>query len=187
MFKQIEALHKLFLQLSKRERLVLYVAVAFVSISLLDRMLIYPVYSKIDSLNKEINQKEVGISRNLRILEQKERIILEAKNYAPFFIEPKSEEEEMTIFLKQIESISNKSSLYIVDMKPAGSKEEKNNIKRFTVNLSCEGQMEQVMDFMYNIENSSELLVIDRYQLNPKSKESMVIQCNMAISKLIIS
>ncbi len=187
MFKQIEVLRKFFSQLSKRERLVLYVAVIFVSISLLDRLLIYPVYSKIDSLNKEINQKETGISRHLRILEQKERILSEAKNYAPFLRKPKSEEEEMTVFLKEIESISNKSSLYIIDMKPAGSKEEKNNIKRFTVNLSCEGQMEQIMDFMYNIENSDELLMIERYQLNPKSKESMVIQCNRARSKLIIS
>lgn len=186
MFKKIEVVRKFFSQLSKRERAVLYIAVIFVSISLLDRLFVYPVYSRIDSLNREIKEKETGISRDLRILEQKERIIGEAKNFAPFFIKSQSEEEETVVFMKEIESISSKSSLYIIDMKPAGSKTEKSSIKRFTVNLSCEGQMEQIMDFMYNIENSNELLVIERYQLNPKSKESMLIQCNLAISKLIM-
>ena len=46
--------------------------------------------------------------------------------------------------------------------------------------------MEQLVDFMYNIENSDKLLMIEKYQISPKSKESSVAKCAMSISKIVI-
>jgi Tfp pilus assembly protein PilO len=71
-------------------------------------------------------------------------------------------------------------------MKPSGLKEEKDNTKKYLVSLSCEGQMEQIMDFMYNVENSRKFLTIEKYQISPKTKESSVINCTMTISKIVI-
>ncbi|PIQ86101.1 MAG: hypothetical protein COV73_05065 [Candidatus Omnitrophica bacterium CG11_big_fil_rev_8_21_14_0_20_43_6] len=39
------------------------------------------------------------------------------------------------------------------------------------INLNCEAQMEQLVNFMYNMENSSSLLSIEKYQLAPKAKD----------------
>ena len=55
-------------RLSKRERLVMYCAVIFVSITLLDRLLVYPISFKIKSLNEEING---GLVRQIFNLFQK--------------------------------------------------------------------------------------------------------------------
>ena len=114
------------------------------------------------------------------------RIEAEAKKYASFASKVEAEEEAMTAFLKEIEELANKSSLYVVDMKPQGVKEDKNKSIKYMITLSCEGQMEQVMNFMYNVENSSSLLTVERYQLGPKTRESSIAQSSMSISKIAV-
>ena len=181
-----QVVYKFLAQLSKREKTVLYVTVFFVGLMLLDRMVVYPIYSKVKQLNAEIKQKESGISKYLRILSQKDRIMNERKKYTAYLDVRQSQEQATTSILKEIENMANKSMLYIVDMKPAGVRENPDHTKRYLINLSCEGEMDQIMDFMYNVENSSGLLMIDRYQLSPKSKESRVAACSMIISKIIM-
>nr|MBP7217054.1 hypothetical protein [Candidatus Omnitrophota bacterium] len=95
-------------------------------------------------------------------------------------------EEVLTVFLKEIEELANRSSLYVVDMKPQGVKEEKDGTRRYFITLNCEGQMEQIMDFMYNVENSKSLFTIEKYQVGPKSRESSIAQSSLTISKIAI-
>ena len=183
---KLQNIGKFLTKLSKRERAVFYSAVFVVLLLLLDRSIIYPVYSKIKSLNTQIKDKEIGIVKDMRILAQKERIEAEAKKYASYASQTEAEEEAMTAFLKEIEELANKSSLYVVDMKPQGVKEEKNKSIKYMITLSCEGQMEQVMNFMYNVENSNSLLTVERYQMGPKTRESSIAQSSMSISKIAV-
>lgn len=181
-----QAVYKFLAKLSKKEKTVLYITVFFVALMFLDRLVIYPIYSKVRQLNAEIRQKESGINKYLRILAQKERILNERKKYAAYLDSRQSEEQDMTSILKEIENLANKGSLYVVDMKPGGVRENSDQTRRYLVNLSCEGEMEQIADFMYNVENSNVLLMIERYQISPKSKESRVAACTMTISKIIM-
>ena len=180
---KIQALHTFLSNLSKKERITLYAAIFIVSLVLLDRLIIHPIYSKIESLDKEIREKESAIKKNIRIVSQKDRILTESAKYSSFLSASESEEEEVTSILKEIETIANKNSVYLFDMKPASSKKTGGS-KRYTVNLNCEAQMEQLTEFMYNIENSNKLLTIEKYEISPKSKESSIAKCSMSISKI---
>ena len=153
---------------------------------LFNLLIILPVYSRVSSLNAAIRKKEKAIARDLGILAQKKKIESEAKKYEAFMGKSLTDEEEVTLLLKEIENTASKAALYIVEMKPAGSREERNKLKKFVVNLACEGQMEQIMGFMYNIENSTMLLTVEKFQLTPKSKESSIAQCTMTISKVVM-
>ncbi len=184
---KIESYYKIFSRLSKRDKTILYVVSFFIIIILFERIFIHPIYSRFRSLNKEIKEKESSIAKGLRILAQKDKIQNEINKYSSYVNSYRSEEEAITSLLKEIENLANKGSLYIVDMKPQGVKEDKEKTKKYVVTLTCEGQMEQVMDFMYNVENSQILLVIEKYQINPKTKESSIAQCVMTISRTAIS
>jgi Tfp pilus assembly protein PilO len=177
---KIQAFYAFLGRLSKREKAIFYSAAFFVSLVALDRLAISPVIAKIKSLDNEIQEKETAIKKNLRIVSQKDRIQDEASRYSSFLGGMKSEEEEMTSLLKEIETLANKGGVYLIDMKPAGLKDN-----RYAVNVSCEGQMEQLVSFMYNIENSAKLLMIDKYQITPKSRESSVAKASLLVSKLI--
>ena len=172
-------------KLSKKEKIVFYIAIFVVSLLILDRAIISPIFSKIRSLNKEIQDKQTTIKKNLRILSQKDRILQESSKYSSFLGQTKlGDDEQVTLVLKELESLANKSSVYLVDMKPAGIKESGSS-KRIMVNLNCEAQMEQLVDFMYNMENSESLISIEKYQITPKAKESSVAKCSISVYKVV--
>jgi len=183
--KQLQALQTVLSHLSKREKVILYAVISIVSLAVLDRLIIYPISFKIKSLEDEIKDKESRIKTDLHILSQKDRILADSSKYGSFLASSKSEEEETTSLLKEIEDMANKSAIYLVDMKPAGLKNI-GRAKKFMVGLNCEAQMEQLVDFMYNVENSNKLLTIEKYDISPKSRESSVAKCNIAISKIVM-
>ncbi|MBI3602535.1 MAG: hypothetical protein HY209_06575 [Candidatus Omnitrophica bacterium] len=171
--------------LSKRERLGLNLAVFFVALILLDRGIINPIASKMRSLNKEIQEEMADIKKDMRLVAQKDNIRLEAGKYDSYVVSSKSEEEEITFVLKEIEGLANKSSVYLIDMKPGGLKKTA-SAKKYFINLNLEAQMEQLTEFMYGVESSSRFLIIEKYQIEPKSKDSSVAKCSMTISKIML-
>ncbi len=170
-------------KLSKRESSVLYVTVVVVSLVVVDRMIVSPVFGKLNFLNNEIREKEASIKKNMRILGQKDKIIAEGERYSSVLSRNKTEEEEATSMMKEVEGLANTSSVYLIDMKP-GSVKKVGQSKQYIINLGCEAQMQQLAEFMYGIENSKELLTIEKYQIGPKSKDSSVARCTMTISKI---
>jgi hypothetical protein len=171
--------------LSKKEKIIFYFTVFIISLLLLDRAIIFPVFSKIKSLNKEIQDEQADIKKNLRILAQKDRILTESSKYSSFLGDSQvSDDEQVTLVLKELESLASKSSVYLVDMKPGGIRESGSS-KKILINLNCEAQMEQLVDFMYNMENSNSLISIEKYQLTPKTKESSVAKCSISVYKVV--
>jgi Tfp pilus assembly protein PilO len=183
--KKIKSLSGIISRMNKKEKRIVYIAGFLLAILFLERLIIYPIYYRIKSFNKEIKDTELEIKKNLHIIAQKDKISKEKDAYASFLSRAKSEEEEISSILKEIEELANKSSIYLEDMKPAGTKIIDSN-KKYMINLNCEAQMEQLIDFMYNIENSSKLFAIEKYEINPKARDSSVAKCSMSISKISI-
>jgi Tfp pilus assembly protein PilO len=171
-------------RLSHSEKIIFYVAAAIVSLTLIDRLLLAPVSQRIDNQAAEIENKEAGIERMSFILAQKDRIVAETAKYVKFLSKAKESDEEATTILKEIESIANNNSMYVVDLKPIGFRDS-NEIKKYVVSITCEGQMENVFSFMYNIESSPLLLRIERCEIVPKSRESSIASLTLMISKII--
>lgn len=171
-------------RLSKRETIIFYVAAAVISLTVADRLLLSPVAQKIESQATEIKNKEAGIERMSFILAQKDRIVSESAKYIKFLTKAKDSEEEATTILKEIEAIANNNSMYIVDLKPLGFRDAE-KMKKYMVSITCEGQMESVFSFLYNIETSPQLLRVERCEIVPKSKESSIASLNLLVSKII--
>jgi len=171
-------------RLTKREKIVFYAATAAVSLTLADRLLLAPVTRKIEMQTIETQNKESDIKRMSFILAQKDRIVAESAKYITFLTKAKNSDEEATTILKEIEAIANNNSMYIVDLKPMGFRDAV-QMKKYVISITCEGQMENVFGFMYNIESSPQLLRIERCEIVPKSKESSIASCGLVISKII--
>lgn len=182
MFKQ-QVLFNFIKGLSPREKKIFYTALFMLLVLSIDRLAISPITNRLDALNKEIHQKQSAINRYLLILAQKERIKQQVNKLNVFLESLKASTDETTSLLKEIERIANKSAVYLVDMKPAGLRQEV-TFKKYLINLSCEAQMPQLVEFMYNIESSHRLLTIEKYQITPKSKEGGVASCTMTVAKI---
>ena len=183
--KKIRSLSAIVARLSKRERIIFFCAVFILSLTLLDRLVIHPIFYKIRSLDKEIEEMKTGIKKNLHILAHKERILADRSKYSSFAGGTESGEEKATSVLKEIENLADKAAIYLIDMKPAGIKETDAS-RKFSIDLNCEAQMEQLVDFMHSVESSDTLLTIEKYQISPKSKDLSVARCKVTISTILI-
>lgn len=185
MLKGLSSYYAFIGRLSKREKVIFYGALLFVLLTMVDRLIVSPIFLKLKSLDTQIIEMNRTIQTNIGLLARKEKIIAETKKYAELLSAVESKEELVTFLLKEIEGLANKSGVYIIDIKPAGSKES-GDIREYMISLNCEAQMEQLIEFMYSVENSSQLLSIDKYQMSPKAKESSLARCSMAISKITL-
>jgi nitrate/nitrite-specific signal transduction histidine kinase len=181
----IGSLQAFFSRLSKKERSILYVASAIVFLMVMDRLVVGPIFSKMAELSREIEDKEAGIKRSMHMLAHKDRILAAAVRYKTFIHSSRSEEEEMTALLKEIETLASDHSIYLIDMKPGGLQDVAGT-KKYLLNLNCEAQLEQLISFMYDVEISQKLLTIVKYKIGPKAKDSSVARCSMSISKVVI-
>lgn len=183
----MQTLSSILARISKREKIILYAAVSVISLSILDWLVINPVLNKLETLNKGIEEKEAGIRRNLHILAYKDKIIAESAKYGAFLDNYETGEEEVTSILKEVERLANEGSLYISDMAPRRGAGKVGESIEYSITLTCEATMEEIIKFMHDIENSRRLLTIRRYELGPKSRDSSKAQCSMTISKMVMS
>ena len=149
----------------------------------LDRTVISPIFTQIEALNKETRQEEVAIKKNLRLLAQKDNILAQSSKFESYLNSSLSQDEEVTAMLKEIEDLANKNSVYLIDLKP-GDIKQSGATRKYMINLSLEAQMDQLAVFMYGVESSDRLFTIEKYQIEPKSRESSVARCTMVISRV---
>lgn len=171
-------------RLNSREKLVFYGAVLFIILAFVDRLVVGPVFSKMRSLDEHIRQETELYKKNARIVAEKDKVAAVKKQLSGYSRKAGTQEEEVAYLLGEVEKLARKTSLYIADMKPLGMQEDSVS-RKYSVDLNCEAQMEQIMNFMYEIENSSMLFFVESFNITPKSKDSSVAKCNMRIANVI--
>jgi len=170
-----------------REKMIFYCALFFILLVFLDRLVLNPIILKINSLNTEIQKQETTIRKNLRIIQQKERIKEEENKYTSFYPsrQRQSEEEEISALLKEIENMAKVYSLRIIGLKPVNT-DAASSSGEYLINLNCEAKITDFINFMYNIEYSKDILSIKKFNIAPQSPESEIAKYNITISKIII-
>lgn len=175
-------------RLSKRERSILYTTVALVAAGLLNQIFLSPILSKMRQRDQEIKLQEEKIKKSFMILSREKQISNERSKYFSVSGNLESEEEAMTTFLKDIENLAKESSVYLIDIKPMGGKEnEKGSSNKYFLELNFEAKMDQVLNFFQGLTQSEQLIKIERYQIRPKTEGSSTVTCGLSISKLIVA
>lgn len=170
---------QMFNRLSKREKAIFYVSVGFVSLVFLDQALIRPIFYTLRSLDQQVVDLEKNIKKSVRLLGQKDRMLEEAKYYESFSAQIKSPEDGTLTLLKTIQEVANEASVNLLYVKPATSASDEGFYK---ANFECEGQINQIINFFYALENSKLLLRIEKYAIQPSSQGSSVLKCVATVS-----
>jgi len=170
---------------SSTEKKIFWVAMLLIGLLSVDQFIMLPVLKTLTSLQTNLRDQESSIKKSMAVLLYKDRIIAESREYSAYLVEAKDPEEEMVGFLKEVEVAAEKSGVSLVYIKPANVKDEKGSKKYYAV-LECEALMEQVATFFHTIESSVKLLKIEKYQIQPKSKDSSIARCSVTIYKTIL-
>jgi len=172
-------------KLSKKEKALLSIAALVVFVLLLDRVIFRPILNKLKDLDTEIQNQKNTIKENLHITGQKDKTDKDIERYSSYIGKGQSSEKEMASLLQEIENLAAKFSISLIDIKPGGLEDEE-IIKKYRVDLNCEARMEQIINFIYEVETFSALLVVEKFDIRPKTKNSDILKFTMSIYKVII-
>lgn len=172
-------------RISKRERMVLYLGAAFLFLFFLDRFIFNPINQKIAQLNQEINLSQKRLAASLRNIQQKDAVIAQYDKYKAYVKSAGSDEEETAKVLGEIENVARKSSVYLMDIKPQAPKQTE-FYKKYSAEIEVEGKMDSIINFLYNLNSSQQLLRTEKLSLNPKEKDSQIIKALVLVSKFLV-
>jgi Tfp pilus assembly protein PilO len=170
---------------SKKEKMIFYAACFIVILAVFDRFIFDSISSRIGAIEDEIRASELLLRKDLRITAQQERILKLQSDFSNYSVQAKSQEEEISGILREIETLATKSSVALIEVKPSGATDEKIS-KKYSITLTCEGNITQLANFFYAVENSTVLFTIDTYSLTSRDKERGIIRCSMTISKVVV-
>jgi len=171
---------------SKGEKRILFATFLVLGFAFVDRVIILPIMTSLSSLSQSIQEQEMAIKKSMSVLLHKDGILAESREYMAYSVEAKNPEEEMVGLLREVESVAEKSGVSLIFVKPGQVKDEQ-GIKKYYSNLECEAPMEQVVTFFHEVESSTKLLKIEKYQIQPKSKDSSIARCTVSVYKTVLS
>lgn len=174
-----------FNRFSSRERWLFYLAIIFIVgiVSLI--VVVEPIWTEWQELNKEIYTEERQLLKNLKILAQKEQISKLYDKYAKNIRMKGSVEEETAVILREIENIARTSKTYITDIKPHKVK-DMDFYKEYYVELEAEGNIASLAKFIYDLQTSKQILKVRHLRLNAKAGRGDVLKGYMIVTKVLI-
>lgn len=171
--------------LSRRERGILYLAIIVIIGVLSYITVIEPLWKRWQDLNNSISSKEIKLLKNLKILAQRDIIARLYDKYAENIRMKGSVEEETAVILREIENIARTSNIYITDIKPQKVKDME-FYKEYYVELESEGDISGLARFIYELQNSKQILKVKYLRLNPKGEAADVLKGYMVVTKILI-
>jgi type II secretory pathway component PulM len=175
----------LFSGLSNRERAFAYATVAVVFIVSMERLVYYPIVSRLNELEQEILVTETHLRRNVRELAAGEAVRAAYAAYTPSASKAGSEDEEVARLLNEIEGLARKAGLSLGNMKPkpAGRIDVG---KLYPVEVELESSMAPLMKFLHSLHGSKYLLRVQQLHLVPKGGRSAEVKVYLVINETVI-
>ncbi|MDD5421842.1 MAG: hypothetical protein PHT32_00255 [Candidatus Omnitrophica bacterium] len=173
--------------LSPKERKILYVTLGVVSLALFDRLLIAPIVRESRSVEEAINANIGEIKKSTLILRYKDKIIRDNDDYGIFYTTDGLSQEQLTAsFLSEIEEFAKASTIALTNINPVVT-EEKAGYVQYSIVIECAGNMKNIVDFIYAIDNAKKPLRVVSYNIQPKDRNVYDVKCSMTITRAIIS
>jgi len=165
---------ELFSRLSKKQRTLLYGAGVIIFFASLDRLVYYPVVSRLRELDQEILLKENQLKKNLRNLAAREAVLKTSSAYAAYGLTAGSDEEKTAGLLNEIEGLARKSGLSLVNVKPKPATKI-NFGKQYPVEVEVETEMAPLVKFIHGLHSSKYLLRVKQLRLvHPEGRSNQV-------------
>lgn len=175
----------IFSGLSKRKRYIVYIFIIVILVVFFSNVIIRPVISRLDKLNKEIFIQEKKLARSARILSQGGFIADEYKKFTYGLKQDGSDEEEVAKLLSEIEKLAKKTSVFLANIKPRLT-EKKEHYRKYVITVEVESEITNLIDFFYQLEASPRLLRVEEFYLTPRKEGSNILKARITINEVLI-
>lgn len=181
----IKDIQSKFNRLSKREKFVSVACAAVFLILFMDLLVVRPLYESYLSLEVRTIEAEKRLEQNIINITMKEDIDKRFEEYRKFIKKPAPKGEEEALMLSEIEKTARTNDVLLVDIKPQDEKILE-FYKQYTVNVDVETEMKHLVQFLYQIETSSQMMRVVKAKLGLKERDSQIIKARLTIIKTVM-
>ena len=166
------------INLSKREKYIFTATIIFAATALLYNFLAEPCLKKWQFMNNEIEIKKARINKGLRLLQRKNSIIEEYNQYA-------KTTNNISKVLNYMEGLADSLGIKTSNIKP-GQAIEKGLCKEYVIDLQIEGQMENIIKFVSQLEKLPTLVTLKKFDFKLISQNPSIFKGTISLSKILL-
>lgn len=172
--------------LSAREKKILYAVIALAAVLIGYHGIWVPMTSKFSELDDEIFSMQMRLRKAKTLLRQQDDVIAMSKRYANLEkMDAGTDEEEIARLLNYIEQTARKDGVSLSDVKPQAVKSDKVT-KVYAVDLNAEGELSAIIEFVYELEHSEQLLKIEKVDMSSKEEKSAILRASLRVSRIVV-
>lgn len=167
---------------TKREQILTLATIAIVGSTVVYGFIIEPLARFNTRLNRQISTRKLKLERNYKLLNQTDLIEAEYARYKDFIKPLSSIEEEIATMLKAIEAIARKADIQITNIRPQPVK-DRMYYQEIAFELICEADITKLLQFMYDLQTSGNLLAVNRLTISAGAFGQDVLKAVIVIAK----
>ncbi|MBI1869993.1 MAG: hypothetical protein HYS07_02235 [Chlamydiae bacterium] len=171
-------------KLSIREKKLALFAGLIIVLMALYFMVLDPLFSKLRTLRGEIQKQSLIYAKYVKIFNSKDHIEHTYNQYVGIVKVEGSSQEEISRFLAEIEALSRKSDVRVVDMKPL-STQDNHSIKKVYLEIEFEAQQMGLGKFLFELKNSQAMIHVDSLKVNAGAR-SEGLKCHLVLSRIVV-
>jgi Tfp pilus assembly protein PilO len=175
----------IFSQFSQRERLLFTVTVSIIVSAILVNFIVSPLNKKWRRLNSEILALKTQLRRYAVILSQQKKIESRYNLYADYLKAESSNEEAQAAVLQEVENLARSAGVVLTNVVPS-SLEDKDFYRQFNLRIELEASIPSLTRFLYEVQNSRQLLSVGRLSIATKAGSAEILRCTLQIGKIFI-
>lgn len=167
--------------LSLRERIILYLCLAVILLAIGYNLIAGKIMSSWANLNLEVARAEKELIRSQRLIRKEKDIISEYERYIAYTKVKGGPADKSSDILIEIETIARNNNVAAMDIKPLRVKAI-DFYQKYTFEVSAEADIKALAKFMYDLQASSYLLVVEYAALTTKDSSGAVLHAEMRIA-----
>ena len=169
--------------LSKRERWIAFLTVLILVIAVAERTLLRPFVDLVRNQAGTVETRRFELARNLNLLVEETFVEREYEAISETLGLVLTPEEETARMLGVIQRIGQDARVEIQNIKPLTIRDG-DFYKTFSLELECEGRIEDIARFLFEIGESEAGMRVSRMRLSAQRGSAMILKASMQISEV---
>jgi len=168
-------------EFNSKEKILAVGVGLLLAVFVLKNLVLGPIYDKMTMYGQEIEQNQMAMRKYMVLEKNRPEIIKAQKQIEGYSSLRGSDDEKASMIMGKVESEARRCKLQILDMSPVGSSKAKSGMNVYRVSMRAEGQLKNILDFIFGIEGASILLQVEKIALSAKDEAGSALKIDITI------
>lgn len=173
------------LAFTQREKRITILAATVVFVYVFYLVVYIPIKKKGGALDHKIEQAKIQLNKELKVINRSKIFDKNYRDVLEEFRQKGSDEQIMSGILSEVENVAGIARVRISEKKPKKTKKI-DFYNNFSVSLSLEGTLTDILHFLYILQNSPHLFNVDELNLTLSSSQGALLRCRLDLSRNLI-